>query len=135
MRADGSTCNEGKLSHCLSHVVMAVQSIVLQADDPDARKTVEAQIDELLRDAEACGFDAGSIRPARAKLQEFRAVVFPSASTDSDAESPEQIAGTFGLPEHPDEAYAGRVRSKYEEILPFFEAAVVSGSSSTGETE
>ncbi len=113
------TGDEGKIRHCLSHIVMAIRAA--SVDDPSHRGEAEKRIRDLFVSAKATKFPEGTSEKVKLAIEEFESVVFPSAPEKAAQEGSERPSEQVGLPEHPDDEYMDRVKEKYEKILFLFE--------------
>ncbi|NTW30841.1 MAG: hypothetical protein HGA33_06170 [Candidatus Moranbacteria bacterium] len=113
------TGDKGKIRHCLSHIVMAIQAA--SVDDPSSRGEAEKRIRDLFASAKATKFPEETSEKAKLAIEEFESVVFPSAPEKAAQEGSERPSEQVGLPEHLDAEYMDRVNTKYEEILSLFE--------------
>lgn len=126
--------NEGRLFHCLSHVVLVAEANSLEPGDIDTRIADETHIDGLLDDSGASRFPDGIVGLAIEKLEKFHIVVFPALLGYPNSNRRGHAATTFGMTKHPDAQHVMCVRKKYEEILPFFRNVMRSGLSPDAET-
>jgi hypothetical protein len=115
--------NAGKIAHCLSHIVMAVQTYALKLGDA-TRLEAEKKIRGLLANAAEYEFPEGTSpeaeEAAMQKLREFESVVFSEVSEEPDPKYPDRVSETFHLPERPDEKYVERVRRQHKNTLASF---------------